>query len=65
MKVFGILGSPHSGNTVLLLTRCCKEQRQPCGDGKIGLAGLDLNYCVACGKCYATGQCIYTTMWRC
>ena len=61
MKVLGILGTPHNhGNTVLLLDAVLQAAEAAGAETeKIGLAGLDMKYCGACGKCYATGQCIY------
>lgn len=61
MKVLGILGTPHNhGNTVLLLDAVLQGAAAAGAETeKIGLAGLDLKFCVACGKCYATGECIY------
>lgn len=59
MKVFGILGSPrNAGNTVLLLDAALGGAAEAGADTeKVGVSGLDLGYCVACGRCYATGAC--------
>jgi len=62
MKILGILGSPHNhGNTVLLLDALLHAAAQAGAETeKIGVAGLDLKFCIACGECYRTGTCIYT-----
>ena len=59
MKVLGILGTPHTGgNTVLLLDAVLKGAEAAGAEvEKIPMAGLDLNFCVACGRCYSTGEC--------
>ena len=61
MKILGILGSPRThGNTVLLLDAALAAAAEAGAQTeKLGIAGLELNFCTACGKCYATGQCIY------
>lgn len=61
MKVLGILGSPHkSGNTSLLLDAVLKgAEAAGAATERVDVAGLDMKYCVACGKCYATGECIH------
>ena len=61
MKVLGILGSPHTkGNTVILLDAVLAGAA---GAGaeveKVELGGLTLEFCQACGKCYATGDCLH------
>lgn len=59
MKILGILGSPHDkGNTALLLDAVLDGAAKAGAEiEKIGVAGLELNFCIACGKCYATGKC--------
>jgi multimeric flavodoxin WrbA len=61
MRVLGILGTPHKkGNTVLLLDAVLKGAEAAGAETeKVGVADLDMDYCIACGKCYAAGQCIY------
>ena len=61
MKILGILGSPHNnGNTVLLLDAVLDAAAQAGAEvEKINVAGLDLKFCIACGKCYSSGDCIY------
>jgi multimeric flavodoxin WrbA len=61
MKVVGVLGSPHAnGNTALLLDALLKgAQEAGVETDRVDLHGLDLRFCVACGRCYATGGCIH------
>jgi multimeric flavodoxin WrbA len=61
MKILGILGSPrNNGNTALLLDAALDAAAGAGAETeKIGVAGLDLGFCIACGKCYGTGECIY------
>jgi len=61
MKILGILGSPRDkGNTALLLEAVLKGAQAAGAETElIGLAGRDLQFCVACGRCYATGACIH------
>ena len=61
MKVLGILGTPHAqGNTVLLLDAALAGAAAAGAETeKVNLAGLSLEFCVACGRCYATGECLY------
>ncbi len=61
MKVLGILGSPHkSGNTNLLMDAVLQGAAEAgATTEKVGLSGLNMNFCVACSKCYGTGQCVY------
>jgi multimeric flavodoxin WrbA len=61
MKVLGILATPHvKGNTVLLLEAALAGAAGAGAETeKITLAGLSLEFCVACSKCHATGECIY------
>ncbi len=61
MKILGILGSPRDrGNTVLLLDAALAAAAEAGAQTeKVGVSDLDLNFCIGCGKCYATGQCIY------
>jgi len=59
MKILGILGSPHDkGNTALLLDAVLDGAAKAGAETeKVGVAGLELNFCIACGKCHATGKC--------
>ncbi len=61
MKVVGILGSPRNrGNTALLLDAALAGAAQAGAETeKLSVAGLELNYCIACGTCYSKGHCIY------
>lgn len=61
MKILGILGSPRSnGNTVLLLDAVLNAAAEAGAEiEKLGVSGLDLKFCIACGNCYRTGACIY------
>lgn len=61
MKVLGILGSPHkSGNTNLLMDAVLQSAADSGAETeKVALTGLNMNFCVACSKCYGTGECIY------
>lgn len=61
MNVLGILGTPHKqGNTVLLLDAVLAGAAAAGAETeKVELAGQEMKFCVACGKCYATGDCIY------
>lgn len=61
MKIIGILGSPRTrGNTVLLLDAALAAAAEAGAQTeKLGLAGLELNFCTGCGRCYATGECIH------
>jgi multimeric flavodoxin WrbA len=61
MKVLGILGSPHNaGNTVLLLDAALQgAQAAGAETERVRLGDLDLEFCVACGRCYAVGECIH------
>ncbi len=61
MKVLGILGSPHTnGNTVLLLDAVLAGAAAAGAETeKINLADLQLAFCVACGRCYAVGECVH------
>ena len=61
MRVLGILGTPHvKGNTVLLLDAALAGAAAAGAETeKVFLAGLKLEFCVACGQCYAEGECIY------
>jgi len=59
MKILGILGSPReNGNTSLLLDAVLDgAAKAGAQTQKIGVAGLELNFCIACGKCHSTGKC--------
>ncbi len=61
MRVLGILGSPHNtGNTALLLEAVLEGAQQAGAVTEMArLADLDLEFCVACGRCYAVGECIH------
>ena len=61
MKIIGILGSPrNSGNTSLLLDAVMKGAQDAGAQVEtVTVAGMNMHCCVACGKCYATGNCIY------
>ncbi len=61
MKIVGILGSPRNqGNTVMLLDAALAAAKEAGAQTeKLGVSDLELKFCIACGKCYATGQCIY------
>lgn len=61
MKILGILGSPrNNGNTVMLLDAVLDSAKQAGAQTeKIGISGLDIKFCIACGNCYRTGKCIY------
>lgn len=61
MKVLGILGTPHlKGNTVLLLDAALAGAAAAGAEvEKVKLAGMEMQFCVGCGKCYAGGDCIY------
>jgi multimeric flavodoxin WrbA len=61
MKVLGILSSPHKqGNTVLLLDAALRGAAAAGAETeKVEIAHLDLEFCVACGHCYASGECIH------
>jgi multimeric flavodoxin WrbA len=61
MRVLGILGSPHTqGNTVLLLDAVLAGAAAAGAEtDKVNLAGLTLDYCVACGRCYSRGECFH------
>ena len=61
MKVLGILGSPHTkGNTVILLDAVLQGAASAGAEiEKVELAGLTMEFCQACGKCYGTGDCLH------
>lgn len=59
MKIIGILGSPHvNGNTNILLDAALEGAKEAGAEvEKLGISGLEINFCIACGKCYSTGKC--------
>ncbi len=61
MKILGILGSPRDrGNTVMLLDAALAAASEAGAQTeKIGVSDLKMNFCIACGRCYATGKCVY------
>ena len=61
MKILGILGSPRtSGNTSLLLDAVMQGAQDAGAQVEIvSVAGMNMHCCAACGKCYATGSCIF------
>jgi multimeric flavodoxin WrbA len=61
MKVLGILGTPHvKGNTVLLLDAALAGAAAAGAETEnVNLAGLKLEFCVACSRCLKTGECFY------
>ena len=61
MKVLGILGSPRkSGNTSLLLDAVLKGAQDAGAQVEsVSVASMNMHCCVACGKCQATGNCIF------
>jgi multimeric flavodoxin WrbA len=61
VKILGILGSPRNvGNTALLLDAVLKGAEQAGAQvERVNVAGMNMHCCVACGKCYATGNCVF------
>lgn len=61
MRIIGILGSPrNNGSTALLLDAVLKgAQESGAQVERINIAGMKMNGCTACGKCYITGRCIF------
>lgn len=60
MKVLLINGSPHiKGTTFTALEKVSDSLAQEEIDAEIMHIGLDPKPCIACGKCHATGRCIY------
>lgn len=59
MKVVGILGSPRSrGNTSILLDAVLEGAAQAGAETeRFAMAGLTMNYCVACHQCHREGIC--------
>ena len=61
MKVLLINGSPHAdGSTNRGLVEICKTLNEEGIETEIIQVGhLDIRGCIACGKCYTTGKCVF------
>jgi multimeric flavodoxin WrbA len=61
MKILGISSSPHySGNTATLVREVLKgAQEQGAAVEEIHLPKYNLNYCIGCRRCHATGSCVH------
>ena len=61
MKVLLLNGSPHAdGSTNRALVEVCKSLNEEGIETEIVHVGhLDVRGCIACGKCYQTGECIF------
>ncbi len=62
MKILGINASPkgEKSQTRRLVMGVLEGARQSGADVTfIDVCGLDINYCTACGACYAKGECIH------
>ena len=60
MKIVGIEGSPRrDGNTEKLVRRILAGAKEAGGKTEfLKLADLTINYCLGCGSCRATGECV-------
>jgi multimeric flavodoxin WrbA len=62
MKIIGINGSPkrEKSQTRLLVMGVLEGARKAGADVTfVDLCSLEINYCTACGTCYAKGECIH------
>ncbi|OPY37405.1 MAG: Iron-sulfur flavoprotein [Methanoregula sp. PtaU1.Bin051] len=62
MKIIGINGSPkgEKSQTRRLVMAVLEGARRAGADTTfIDICGLEINYCTACGNCYAKGECIH------
>jgi multimeric flavodoxin WrbA len=62
LKILGINASPRgSKSQTLRLVKAVLDGAKESGaeTGLVDLCTLDINYCNACGTCYAKGECIY------
>lgn len=60
MKIIGIDGSPRKdGNTEKLVRKILSGAKEAGGQIEfLKLADLTINYCLGCGSCRATGECV-------